>query len=330
VEWSLYVAGERKEFTVQSPYDNRSAICMPAYWGKWFVWIGDGPVRQTNLNIFYQLGSNLAYLTHIAHPGQELGEFFSYSIIPRLWFSSFIGETAGLNDELKDSRGSAQSLLDKIDVLSSDARNDWKRPITQGECSSLAFHKEMLEKNFEREHRNIDAFTVLPKGIYCTRLLIEKPGNKFPEDVRSVFSDIVLYDLSQAGRCLAFETPTAVAFHVFRATEAVMKDYYEALSRQKWTDTRHEWGRYVGEIEKLPNANKDVVMRLKEIGRFERNPTIHEDVMDVIVSLHKAPILFELCTGVIYTMAVESKRQSNRTVDWCQCDRLGNFYLRAA
>jgi hypothetical protein len=23
------------------------------------------------------------------------------------------------------------------------------------------------------------------------------------------------------------------------------------------------------------------------------------------------------------------KRQSNRTVDWCQCDRLGNFYLRA-
>jgi hypothetical protein len=24
------------------------------------------------------------------------------------------------------------------------------------------------------------------------------------------------------------------------------------------------------------------------------------------------------------------KRQSNRTVDWCQCDRLGNFYLRAA
>jgi hypothetical protein len=119
-----------------------------------------------------------------------------------------------------------------------------------------------------------------------------------------VFSDIVLYDLSQAGRCLAFDVPTAVAFHVFRATQAVMKDYYEALSGQEWTDPRHEWGKYVAEIEKLDKANKDAVMRLKEIGKFERNPTIHEDVT---VSLHKAPTLFELCTGVLYTMAVEIK-----------------------
>jgi hypothetical protein len=39
---------------------------------------------------------------------------------------------------------------------------------------------------------------------------------------------------------------------------------------------------------------------------------------------------FECPAFRIWLDIVHRKRQSNRTVDWCQCDRLGNFYLRAA
>jgi hypothetical protein len=276
----------------------------PAYWGQWFVPLGEGEVKQTNLNIFLQLGKQLEYFTQTVRAGVDMGEVLLYSVLARDWLARFISETAELDDQLKDSRGSARGLLDQLNAIHVP-NVDWNRKFTQDEYNNFSNAREAFENNFERERHNIDVFIVLPKGIYSTRLLIEKPENKFPEDVRSVFSDIVLYDLAQAGRCLAFDIPTAVAFHVFRATQAVMHDYYEAVSKQKWTDSRHEWGRYAGEIEKLADADKDVVMRLKEIGRFERNPTFHEDV---IVSLNKAPILFELCSGVIYTMAEEIRK----------------------
>jgi hypothetical protein len=132
--------------------------------------------------------------------------------------------------------------------------------------------------------------------------LIEKPENKFPSSVRGVFSDLMLYDLGQAGRCLAFEVPTAVAFHVFRATEAMMLRYYEILAKQPWPHNQHDWGRYIVELNRLPGINRDVTMRLEEIRKFERNPSIHPDA---VVSVERAPVLFELCSGVIYTMAEE-------------------------
>jgi hypothetical protein len=46
-------------------------------------------------------------------------------------------------------------------------------------------------------------------------------------------------------------------------------------------------------------------MRLEEIRKFERNPSIHPDA---IVSLEKAPVLFKLCNGVMYTMADEIRK----------------------
>jgi len=40
--------------------------------------------------------------------------------------------------------------------------------------------------------------------------------------------------LKEAGRCLAFDLPTACAFHICRATEALMLTYYEALTGNAW------------------------------------------------------------------------------------------------
>lgn len=277
----------------------------PAYWGKWFVKIGDSEVKQTNLNVFLQLGLQLQYFIDHIHIDQDWANAFITSHVAREWLIAFINETAEYEDSLHDSRASVQGLLDSLSVIFALPQSDWKRPLAQAEYIELSNGKDSFEKNFERERHNVDIFVVLPKGVYSTRLLIEKPQNKFPEEVRSVFSDLMLYDLSQAGRCLAFEIPTAVAFHTFRATEEMMLLYYKTLAKQDWPYNQHDWGRYITELNALSKVSRDVTTRLEEIRKFERNPSIHPDA---IVSLNRAPILFELCSGVIYTMAEEVRK----------------------
>ena len=64
---------------------------------------------------------------------------------------------------------------------------DFNRLVTQDEMRALFYWKDKLEEAFEREHRNLDVFTVTPKGLYNTRLLIEAPENDFPRNFAQHF-----------------------------------------------------------------------------------------------------------------------------------------------
>jgi hypothetical protein len=254
-------------------------------------------MKQTNLNIFFQLGAALEGLRNV-RTGMEWVDFSLVAILPIDWLQRFLFEIQDV--PLPDSRDAAGCLLNLVQTAIEP--RDVSRTITQNEVVGIWNGKEQFEQHFEREQRNLSVFTVMPKGIYDTRLLAEKTEEKFPEAIRKQFSEIFLSDLNQAGRCLAFEVPTASAFHIFRATETLVRRYYEVLAGKPWPKTKRDWWSYIEELNKLPNVNKDVTMRLDEIRKFERNPSIHPEH---IVTLEKAPILFELCSGVIYAMGDE-------------------------
>jgi hypothetical protein len=257
-------------------------------------------MKQTNLNIFYHLGDAVSGVGRVA-TGMAWFDYWMLLSEADQWLLRFLMEINSI--PLPDTRAAATKLLDAILVLEKPGRLDV--PLSEDEVRTLFRLKEKFEEEFEREHRNIDVFTVLPKGIYNTRLLIENTEDKFPESVRKVLPPEMLYDLHQAGRCLAFETPTACVFHMFRATEVLIRRYYEVLAGKPWPKASRNWGEYIEELNKLPKVNKDATMRLDEIRRFERNPSIHPEI---VVSLEKAPTLFELCSGVIYTMAEEIRK----------------------
>src|SRR5580704_15255734 len=103
-------------------------------------------------------------------------------------------------------------------------------------------------------------FTVTPKGIYDTRLLMTRPEEKFPERVRSILPPQVLADLKQAASCLAFDIPTACAFHVCRATEALLLKYYEVLTGSPYSLPYRNWNRYVEELVRV-GATKAITNR---------------------------------------------------------------------
>jgi transposase-like protein len=135
--------------------------------------------------------------------------------------------------------------------------------------------------------------------------LIERGGR-----VRSRVVDMVTGqaltrdDFKQAARCLAFEIPTACAFHVCRGTEALIIQYCECLIGQQWTEKRKDWGRYI-EVLVEKNAPDKITSRLREIAKMDRNAYVHPDVT---VTIDEAPLLFDLCAAVIFYMGQELER----------------------
>jgi hypothetical protein len=263
-------------------------------------------MKETNLNVFYHFGSSLGYLESKATIGALLIDLFPYLLLTRDWATHFLGDTLEFESALKDTRASAQAVFDKLQELILAAPTDLATQLTQPDVVAIMNGKGELEKNFEREHKNLSVFTVTPKGLYDTRLLIEKGEEKFGETTRSVFNADAIYDLQQSGKCLAFEVPTAMAFHVMRATETLIKAYYEVLAGKPWPYPQRDWGRYIVELEKFPGVNKTITGRLNEIRELNRNPLIHPEI---IVSMEEAPVLFELCNGVIYYMAEEIRKR---------------------
>ena len=259
-------------------------------------------MKATNLNIFLQLGAQIQQFVQQAKIGQEWDECFLYSHNAKEWLAAFIAETGEYAEALQDSRASAQKFLDTLNhVFSfSQAPGAWKRPMTQEEIVAFYAEKTNLERNFEREHRNIDVFTVTPKGIYNTRLLMEKTERKIPERLRAALPPKAIDDFRQAGRCLAFDVPTACAFHICRGTEALILAYYEKIAGHPWPENiNRDWSQYIAHLKK-EGAPESITARLDEIRRMDRNAYTHPERT---VSLEEAPIVFELCTGVVFQMA---------------------------
>ncbi|MFZ0362096.1 MAG: hypothetical protein WAL58_16765 [Terriglobales bacterium] len=286
------------------PVEVRGVRKLAKYWGGWFTPLGDGDVKETNLNIFYHFGDSLRCLQEHIQIGVSASSVLADIVLAREWLESFIFETREFHLALKDSRTSAQAILRVLLDIYTNLPHDYARTLTQAEVWLILSGKEELEKNFEREHRSLSVFTVTPKGIYDTRLLIEMPELKFPEQIRASLPKQMLYDLRQAGRCLAFEIPTACAFHVCRGTEAVMLQYYELLAKQPWPHKKKDWKIYVEQLC-VKGAPKQITNRLEEIRVLDRNAYVHPDVN---VTLEEAPNLFELCTNVVSLMGLEMSK----------------------
>ncbi|MBI2187166.1 MAG: hypothetical protein HYU37_08605 [Acidobacteria bacterium] len=102
-------------------------------------------------------------------------------------------------------------------------------------------------------------------------------------------------------RCLAFEVPTAAAFHVMRATEGVLRKYH-ALTKGLPAGTKSpEWAQCINEI-KAAGGNPKVTGILGHIRDLHRNPTMHPQEC---LSIQEALSLFDVAKSAIVAMAAE-------------------------
>ena len=263
-------------------------------------------MKQTNLNIFFQLGAALRQISEMS-TGMAMGDILQTVLLPEQWLRAFLEETKEM--EIAESRESANKLLGSLsnvcDITALHKGLDFSRTLSNQELSEIWHWHAEFKAAFDREYRYLDVFTVTPIALYDTRRLLLHPELKFTDRVRAVLPTHFIADLKEATRCLLFDIPTACAFHICRATESLILEYYESLSGHKWVGARRDWNEYIQQLTK-EGAPEHITTRLHEIRKFDRNAYVHPDKD---VTIEEAPVLFELCAGVDYRMADEISKK---------------------
>ncbi len=141
-------------------------------------------------------------------------------------------------------------------------------------------------------------------------ILIEKGETVLSERTLSSLSASIKSDLREAARCLAFDIPTAVGFHIFRAVEAVVKEYFKTPSFSTPGKYRKNLGGYIEILEnnRVDNKITDMLRHLKD---NYRNPILHPQ--DSLES-DEADSLFGVAKSAITIMVkdIENRKRTKQ------------------
>jgi hypothetical protein len=85
----------------------------------------------------------------------------------------------------------------------------------------------------------------------------------------------LVFDVSQAGKALAYGLPTAVGFHLFRATESVLRRYHSHVTGGKAPPKIRSIVIYVRSIRAANCGDEKILTTLDQMAKLHRNPLIH-------------------------------------------------------
>lgn len=223
-------------------------------------------MRKQIISDYIFLGTSLRYLQDVGARWLYKGDtFVEWNI------DQFI---SNLNDFSLTATGRASVKLRKFREKMSNV--DEEHVLSKEEADELQSIMKEIRPTLLAELGGMIAYVVSDKR-YRVEHLLEEIYALFGEDyVHSVplFAD---NDFQEAGRCIAFERPTAAAFHLLRGTESVLREYYcHKIKRNRSTLT---WGPMVTSLRAM-RRNKpptELLDHLDGIRRNFRNPTAHPE-----------------------------------------------------
>jgi hypothetical protein len=226
--------------------------------------------KQIQMLIF--IGTSIRYL-------QDANENSSVRGTPTGW-----GVVENIKDFLKNldelgltvtSRASATRKLTGLVVELEDTKADFKLIVPR-----IRDAMNELRPTLEAETRGMIAY-ILSERRYRIDHLIKNPDRLFASGVYAKLPELSRRDFSEAGKCLAFERPTAAAFHLLRAIEGTLRHYYCMKVRRKRTTLM--WGPMIHSMRSMSKRfPKALLNQLDHIRDSFRNPTAHpEKIFDI-------------------------------------------------
>ncbi|MBN8912121.1 MAG: hypothetical protein J0H65_08700 [Rhizobiales bacterium] len=135
---------------------------------------------------------------------------------------------------------------------------------------------EKFENVLTSELGTTDLYYVVPKGSHRTVDLIEDGRAAFPDDLSDKVPKAV-FDVQEATRCLAYERYTACGFHLHRANEAVLRIYWDVVTKGATRPKQENMGVYLSELKRRKKGSAKIRNILTEIKDMHRNPIIHPE-----------------------------------------------------
>lgn len=246
-------------------------------------------MQSVTLYRYWQFGTGFRYL----QDAQEGYQIHGTNVV--------IGNLESLFKKLEDldlrvtirAANDLKKVLDELKETPSDAR------LTLAQAQKLNRTVKALRQTLEAELKGVNAYVVSPKRLDVERLVTDV-ASLFAPEVFSSLSEIAQYDLNEAAKCIAFERPTAAAFHLMRATEESLRRYYCHFVRRDRLDPML-WGPMVQALQKHRRAkvNDTLHKNLDNIRVSFRNPTQHPDK---VYDIQEAQDLWALAVDVINRM----------------------------
>jgi hypothetical protein len=204
--------------------------------------------------------------------------------------------------QLRVTRSPLRVLLDHAKSLLMDPNRD---AIFDGVKHTISYYANQLEPILQGELSIQNAYLIRPKRAYDIDVLIEDAAKLFSDEVRLSLAPIERYDIAQAGKCLAFEVPTAALFHIFRAADSVLRRYYRCATGIDPKPKMRNWGAYIKNLRSC-HANEKILGALEQMKDLHRNPVIHPEAE---ATIEEALSYIGIAESVISAMVLEINGQ---------------------
>lgn len=176
------------------------------------------------------------------------------------------------------------------------------KKLSEQMVSQISREMTLAEKVIHAEAKTKNVYT-LPERRFNSDFLLNHPQNILREGVFEKLSDTAKVDIKSACRCVLFGEATAAAFHILRASEEILKQYYFHHKKHNRLE-KPMWGPMTTELRnKRRNKPSDVILDSLDLVRISyRNPTQHPNA---VYDIDEVQDLFGVCVDLINKMANE-------------------------
>lgn len=176
------------------------------------------------------------------------------------------------------SKPHAETLLQLLDRHTSDAfEGNPNEQKPRHEVWKIRNAYAEFKTAFLAELGMFPAYFVTQKGSHDTLTLLDEWWRMFPDDLIKKAPE-ALFDVQQAGKCLCYETATACGFHLFRATEAVLRRYYGHVTGGAPPPKIRNIMVYVQAMRTRKCGDERILSVVEQLSKLHRNPLIHPEV----------------------------------------------------
>ena len=262
-----------------------------------FNGLGYGPMIRISLPYVYTLATALESLGNLK-AGVKLSEK-----ILGLWTAEHtlrgLMEDSVFSQTLRSSRDLGNALLAALQTQTE--KTDWDDELDMADVVSITHAYSQYKIALLAELGVFPSYFVTQKEGYDTLSLLEDGSKLFPSSLTGKAPE-ALFDVMEAGKALAFELGTACGFHVFRATEAVLRRYYVEVTGGKAEPKVRNIGVYLNSMKQANCGEPRVLAALKQMTDFHRNPLIHPEA---VLTMDEAVSILGLARSVIEQMLSE-------------------------
>lgn len=244
-------------------------------------------MEQKPISRFVSLGGTEKYLEDVDEGWPVHGDLLV------LWnLKTFVQMLEGLNMPVTLRAAGyvgLNALIETLEGTEEDAK------LTAEQSTDLRDGMRKVRVAMIAEAEGKVAFVVSDKR-HDTNKLLKAFGELLAPGVFDALTDEVRYDLEESGKCIAFERPTAAAFHLMRATEGTLREFYLATVKMNRVDPLL-WFAMVDHLRRRSKPPARALLdQLDHIRHNFRNPTQHPDA---IYDIQEAQDLLSLSLDAI-------------------------------